>query len=87
MHIDIADDDYASEIASSCVAENKMLKHLLTPRTDASPPQDYEMLRTSSVAALREYESPILDKGLSLGIDHTNALRILPAVIKGRILE
>lgn len=68
--------------------EARMLERLLAPRMDASPPQDYAMLRASSVAALRERGNTILSKG---GIDSTGnttaSLRILAGLVKAKILE
>ncbi|KIW96647.1 uncharacterized protein Z519_02038 [Cladophialophora bantiana CBS 173.52] len=66
------------------IATDRLLQRLLAPRVDASPPRDYEMLRTSSDVALREYLNSILTKGSG---DTTMLLRILAVLVTTTILE
>ncbi|KAK3046156.1 hypothetical protein LTR09_012340 [Extremus antarcticus] len=74
-------------VRNDLVDHDRMLQSLLAPRLDASPPQDYEMLRASSVAAVCGIGNPILSGGPVFNGDTTAALRILPALLKARILE
>jgi hypothetical protein len=69
------------------VEEDRMHQRLLAPRMDASPPQDYEMLRASSVAALREHGNAILSKGVDFTGNTTTTLRILAGMVKAKVLE
>ena len=69
------------------VEEDIMLQRLLTPRTDASPPQDYEMLRASSVATLGRYGKSLLRAEAVPKIETATTLQILPALVKARLLE
>ena len=66
--------------------EQKMLQRLLTPRKDASPPQDYRMLRASSIAALYEHGCLILSNGLGPLRTGTN-IDVLAALLTAKILE
>lgn len=74
-------------LSSTLVAEDRMLQRLLAPRMDAAPPQDYEMLRASSVAALWEYGKPILNTECELSENTATTLRIMPALVKAKFLE
>lgn len=74
-------------ISDDVVGQDSMLQSLLAPRLDASPPQDFAMLRESSVAALCEIGNPILSDRPVFNGDTTTALQILPALLKARILE
>ena len=74
-------------VSNDLMDHDRMLQSLLAPRLDASPPQDYEMLRASSVAAVCEIGNPILSDGPVFNGDTTIALQILPALLKARILE
>ncbi|KAL9612769.1 MAG: hypothetical protein Q9167_002654 [Letrouitia subvulpina] len=67
--------------------EQKMLHCLLASRRDASPPQDYEMLRASSIAALREHGYLIFSNGFSLHGDTNIILGILATLVTAKILE
>jgi hypothetical protein len=74
-------------LASNPVEEHRMLRRLLAPRMDASLPQDYEMLRASSIAALRERGDLILSKGAGFSGDTTTLLGILASLVTAKILE
>ena len=78
---------FKDSIPKTSVEANVMLQRLLAPRLDASPPQNYEMLRESSTAALREVGEPILREGSVVDADAATTLRIMPALVKARILE
>ncbi|KAI9705380.1 MAG: hypothetical protein M1820_005210 [Bogoriella megaspora] len=67
--------------------EDGMLKRLLAPRMDASPPQDYEMLQASTVKALWQYGGPILSKRFPSESETARTLRVLPALVKARIFN
>jgi hypothetical protein len=69
------------------VEEDRMHQRLLAPRIDASPPQDYEMLRASSFAALREHGNAILIKGVDFTGNTTTMLRILAVLVTAKVLE
>jgi hypothetical protein len=69
------------------VEEDRMLQRLLAPRMDASPPRDYEMLRASSIVALREHGDSILSKGVGFTGNTSTSLRILAGLVKAQILE
>jgi hypothetical protein len=75
----------ASEITS--VEEDSTLQGLLAPRLDASPPQDYEMLRASSAAALWKHGNSVLAKGAGFHGDTTILMRILAGLLTDAILE
>lgn len=67
------------------IEENTMRRCLLGPRIDASPPRDFETLRTSSVAALRKHGDVVLAQK-----DVTNnktTLAMVAALVKDRVLE
>ena len=73
-------------LVNSPLEEQKMLRRLLTPRRDASPPQNYEMLRSSSIAALYDHGCLILSNGV--GSLHTSTnIDILAALLTAKILE
>lgn len=72
-------------VVSGPLEEQKMLRHLLAPRRDASPPQDYEMLRASSIAALWEHGCLIINNAVALH-SGTNA-DIVAALLTAKILE
>ncbi|RFU35723.1 hypothetical protein B7463_g573, partial [Scytalidium lignicola] len=74
-------------LVSNPIEEHRMLQRLLSPRSDASPPQDYEMLRVSSIAALQERRDLILSKGLGFNGNTTIVLRILAALVTAKVLE
>ncbi|KAF2790138.1 hypothetical protein K505DRAFT_377733 [Melanomma pulvis-pyrius CBS 109.77] len=74
-------------LASTPVEEDKMIQRLLTPRVDTSPPQDYKMLRASSIAALREHGDSILNRGPSFNGDTTILLGMLAGLATSKVLE
>lgn len=74
-------------LVSNPIEEHRMLRRLLAPRMDASPPQDYEMLRASSIAALRDRGDLILSKGVGFNCNTTTLLRILTALVTAKILD
>jgi len=67
--------------------KDRMLKRLLTPRMDASPPRDYEMLHASSIAALWKHGDYLLTEGTGSTADTTILLRILAGLVTDKILE
>jgi hypothetical protein len=73
--------------ANIFVEEDRMTQSLLRPRMDASPPLDYEMLRTSSLAALRERGDTIFSKGPSFNGDTTKFLRMMAGLGTAKALE
>ena len=76
-----------NNVPNTAVEEDRMVQSLLAPRIDASPPQDYEMLRASSAAALSEYGYAFLSRGLIPNTDAATMRQILPALIKARMLQ
>ncbi|KAJ4367187.1 hypothetical protein N0V83_007717 [Neocucurbitaria cava] len=74
-------------IMSTSSGEDRMLQRLLTPRTDAFPLQDYKMLRTSSIAALRELGDSLLSTGLNTVRDTSMLLPMLAGLATAKILE
>ncbi|KAK5225520.1 hypothetical protein LTR72_003423 [Exophiala xenobiotica] len=69
------------------VEEDRTLQGLLAPRLDASPPQDYEMLRASSAAALWKHGNSVLAQGAGFHGDTTILMRILAGLLTDAILE
>ncbi|KAF2492633.1 hypothetical protein BU16DRAFT_465981 [Lophium mytilinum] len=67
--------------------EERMLQRLLAPRMDASPPQDFKMLRANSIAALREHGCSILHKGIGFAGDTTTSLRTLAGLVTAKVLD
>lgn len=65
----------------------KMHQRLLAPRMDASPSQTFNMLRTSSIAALRQHGYAIFGEGVGFSGDTTALLRILAGLVKVKLLE
>lgn len=59
----------------------------LNPRIDATPLQEYEMLHTSSIAALREHRKLIFDNGTGFKGDTTTFLGTLAALVTSKLLE
>lgn len=72
-------------VVSGPLAEQKMLQRLLAPRRDASPPQDYDMVRASSTAALWEHGSLIVKN--AVGLPSGTKTDIVAALLTARILE
>ena len=72
---------------STPVEVDRIIQNLLTPRMDASPPRNYEMLRTSSIAALWERRESMLGKKPSLHGSTSMLLRMLGGLSVARILE
>lgn len=73
--------------ANIFVEEDRMTQCLLSPRMDASPPLDYEMLRTSSLATLRECGDAIFSKGPSFNGDTTKLLGMMAGLGTAKALE
>jgi hypothetical protein len=69
------------------IEEGTVLQHLLTPRIDASLPQDYEMLRSSSITALREQGEAILSQGAGYTGDTLVLLRVLAGIVTAKMFE
>lgn len=67
--------------------EDSMAQRLFISRMDASPLRDYEMLRASSVATLREKANSILSRGPSFNGDSAILLRMLAGLVTARMLE
>ena len=66
--------------------EDMMLRQQLTPPTDVSRPQDYKMLRASSIAALQKHGNSILSGSAEFGSRPTALLRILAVLASARAL-
>ncbi|KAK0726724.1 hypothetical protein B0T26DRAFT_691513 [Lasiosphaeria miniovina] len=66
-----------------------VLGRLLGPRTDASPPRDFAMLRTSSIAALRKHGDLYLADGAGFpnGADTSNILSMIAALVKAKVID
>lgn len=86
----------ATTMASYCVEgpsvtvrveEDTAVQHLLTKPTNASPPRDYDMLRASTIVALRERADFILSKGSGFNGDATLMLRIMVGLATAKVLE
>ncbi|KAK4691714.1 hypothetical protein P7C71_g5343, partial [Lecanoromycetidae sp. Uapishka_2] len=74
-------------LVNDLLEEKKMLRSLLAPRRDASPPQDYEMLRISNIAALWEHGCLILNNRVGLHGSANTFIGILATLVTARILE
>ena len=68
-------------------AEDSMFHGLLEPRMDASLPRDYDMLRASSIAALRERGNFITEKLPSFSGDTTLLMPMLAGLAIAKVLE
>ncbi|KAK3326131.1 hypothetical protein B0H66DRAFT_550148 [Apodospora peruviana] len=66
-----------------------MLQMLLAPRTDASPPRDYERLRSTSIATLRERSKSLLSNNQTqtFNNDTTALLGMLASLVTDEVLE
>jgi hypothetical protein len=73
--------------ATTSIDEENMTTGLLTPRMDASPPRDYEMLRSSSIATLRQSLDSILSERHDFSGDTTVLLRMLAGLGTAKLLE
>ena len=81
--------DAQGNFNSSPVEETKLLQRLLIPRMDKSPPRDYDMLRTSSIAALQDHGVSLFEHGTT-GIEGSNTdttLRLLAGLVKAQVLD
>ena len=81
--------DAQGNFNSSPVEETKLLQRLLIPRMDKSPPRDYDMLRTSSIAALQDHGASLYEHGTT-GIENSNTdttLRLLAGLVKAQVLD
>jgi len=73
--------------ANTAVEEDRLMGRLLTPRMDASPPQDYEMLRTSSISALQERADSIFGKAPTFNREAALLLRMLAGLATAKVLD
>ena len=79
---------HAAELLESTpVEEQRMLQRLLAPRMDASPPRDFEMLRTGSIATLRELGNSVFSKRAGFVGSTNTMLRIFVGVLKAEVFE
>lgn len=67
--------------------EDVLLKHLLAPRMDASPPRNYAMLHRNSLAALRQHGDSILESGNSSGGNTKMLLSVLAGIATAKVLD
>ncbi|KAI1625894.1 hypothetical protein EDD37DRAFT_320814 [Exophiala viscosa] len=74
-------------LPSTSVEEERMIQCLLTPRMDASPPQDYKLFRERSLAALWERGNSILSKEAGIPGDPSMLLPMLAGMLTAKILE
>jgi hypothetical protein len=83
----VAHDTEEVAASASSVDDDEMIQHLLSPCVDASPPGDYEMLRTHSIAELRERGDLVLSQRPCFNGDTTMFLRILSRLGIAKLLE
>ena len=67
--------------------EDRLVQRVFATPMDASPPQNFELLRVSSIAALRNHASSILGEGAGFAGDTNTLLRILAGLVTVKILE
>jgi hypothetical protein len=67
--------------------ENVIFRQRLTPPTDVSQPQNYEMLRSNSIAALQKYGNSILSGSAEFDSRPTALLRIMAVLASARALD
>lgn len=67
--------------------QDSILQRMFTTSSNASPPQNYELLLVSSIAALQHHASFVCDMETNLAADTTLLLRMLAALVSAKILE
>jgi hypothetical protein len=74
-------------LMSTSVDEQIMFQRLFTPRVGSCPPRNYEMLRETSIAALRERGDAILSTSSSFNNGTNLLLRMLVALATAKVFE
>lgn len=64
-----------------------MLRCLLAPRKDTSPPRNFEMLRASSFAELHTHAGAALSQGASFSGDTAILMRMLAGLVAAKALR
>jgi hypothetical protein len=74
-------------LVSTFIEEEKMNLRLLAPRVSSSPLQNYEVLRTTSITALRERWDAILSNGSRFNGDTRVLLRMLAGLGAAKLFD